>query len=78
MLDAEGVLVLPATMYRSEISDAVPMDHFRVGIGRAGLEEGVAAFDRFLRTRNDGRGAARLMSLPGRPPRLTARGRHRT
>ena len=52
LLDAEGVLVLPATMYRSEISDAVPMDHFRVGIGRAGLEEGVAAFDRFLRTRH--------------------------
>jgi aspartate/methionine/tyrosine aminotransferase len=49
LLDAEGVLVLPAGMYESEITDAVPLDHFRVGIGRRGLEEGVAAFDRFLR-----------------------------
>jgi aspartate/methionine/tyrosine aminotransferase len=51
LLDAEGVLVLPASMYASEIAD-VPMDHFRVGIGRLGLEEGIAAFDRFLRTQN--------------------------
>ena len=51
LLDAEGVLVLPASMYYSEIADA-PTDHFRVGIGRLGLEEGVAAFDRFLRTQN--------------------------
>ncbi len=51
LLDAEGVLVLPASMYSSEIAD-VPTDHFRVGIGRLGLEEGVAAFDRFLRTQN--------------------------
>jgi aspartate/methionine/tyrosine aminotransferase len=52
LLHAEGVLVLPASMYESEITDAVPVDHFRVGIGRSGLEEGVAAFDRFLRTRH--------------------------
>ena len=51
LLDAEGVLVLPASMYYSEIVD-VPRDHFRVGIGRLGLDEGVAAFDRFLRARN--------------------------
>jgi aspartate/methionine/tyrosine aminotransferase len=51
LLHAEGVLVLPASMYASEITDAVPIDHFRVGIGRIGLEEGVAAFDRFLRER---------------------------
>jgi aspartate/methionine/tyrosine aminotransferase len=51
LLDTEGVLVLPASMYYSEIADA-PTDHFRVGIGRLGLEEGVAAFDRFLRAQN--------------------------
>jgi len=50
LLHAEGVLVLPASMYESEIAD-VPRDHFRVGIGRLGLEEGVAAFERFLRGR---------------------------
>ena len=49
LLVAEGVLVLPASMYASEITEAVPDDHFRVGIGRLGLDEGVAAFDRFLR-----------------------------
>jgi aspartate/methionine/tyrosine aminotransferase len=47
LLHAEGVLVLPAGVYESELAD-VPKDHFRVGIGRLGLEEGVAAFDRFL------------------------------
>jgi aspartate/methionine/tyrosine aminotransferase len=51
LLDAEGVLVLPASMYYSEIAD-VPRDHFRVGIGRLGLDEGLEAFDHFLRTQN--------------------------
>ena len=51
LLDAEGVLVLPASMYYSEIADT-PRDHFRVGIGRTGLEEGLVAFDRFLRQQN--------------------------
>jgi aspartate/methionine/tyrosine aminotransferase len=51
LLDAEGVLVLPASMYFSEIA-ATPVDHFRVGIGRKGLEEGLVAFDRFLRAQN--------------------------
>jgi len=51
LLHAEGVLVLPASMYESEITGAVPPDHFRVGIGRLGLEQGVEAFDRFLRGR---------------------------
>lgn len=50
LLHAEGVLVLPAGVYESDLAD-VPRDHFRVGIGRLGLEEGVAAFDRFLHRR---------------------------
>ncbi len=50
LLDAEGVLVLPASMYASEIAD-VPKDHFRVGIGRRGLGDCLAAFDRFLERR---------------------------
>jgi aspartate/methionine/tyrosine aminotransferase len=48
LLMKEGVLVLPASIYYSEIVDA-PTDHFRVGLGRLGLEPGVEAFDRFLR-----------------------------
>ena len=51
LLEAEGVLLLPGDIYYSEIA-AAPADHFRVGIGRLGLEEGVAAFDRFLRAQN--------------------------
>ena len=51
LLDAEGVLVLPASMYASEIAE-IPADHFRVGIGRLGLEDGLAAFDRFLQRQN--------------------------
>ena len=51
LLEAEGVLVLPASMYYSEIA-AVPTDHFRVGIGRQGLEGGLAAFERFLQRQN--------------------------
>jgi aspartate/methionine/tyrosine aminotransferase len=43
-----GVVVLPASVYYSELAD-VPTDHFRIGLGRLGLEEGLAAFDRFLR-----------------------------
>ena len=48
LLEREGVLVLPASIYSSEIAD-VPADHFRVGLGRLGLEAGLEAFDRFLR-----------------------------
>ena len=44
----EGVVVLPASVYYSELAD-VPTDHFRVGLGRLGAEEGLEAFDRFLR-----------------------------
>ncbi len=44
----EGVVVLPASVYFSELAD-VPTDHFRVGLGRSGAEEGLEAFDRFLR-----------------------------
>ena len=51
LLDAEGILVLPASVYHSEIAET-PKDHFRVGIGRKGLDEGLVAFDRFLRSQN--------------------------
>jgi aspartate/methionine/tyrosine aminotransferase len=47
LLEKEGVLVLPASIYQSELAET-PTDHFRVGLGRLGLEEGLEAFDRFL------------------------------
>ena len=48
LLDAEGVLVLPASIYRSELAET-PTDRFRVGVGRIGADEGLHAFDRFMR-----------------------------
>lgn len=56
LLDEEGVLVLPASIYRSEIAET-PADRFRVGVGRLGLDEGLAAFERFMR-RHAGRPSA--------------------
>jgi aspartate/methionine/tyrosine aminotransferase len=48
LLQREGVVVLPASVYYSEIAEA-PTDHFRVGVGRLGAEESLEAFDRCLR-----------------------------
>lgn len=42
-----GVLFLPSTIYRSELG-ATPVDRFRLGFGRKGLDEGLAAFDACL------------------------------
>jgi aspartate/methionine/tyrosine aminotransferase len=50
LLEREGVVVLPASVYYSEIAE-VPTDHFRVGVGRLGAEESLEAFDRCLRER---------------------------
>ena len=47
LVDEAGVLLLPSSIYRSELG-AVPTDHFRIGFGRAGMEEGLAAFRGWL------------------------------
>jgi hypothetical protein len=36
------VLLLPSTIYRSEVGPSFP-DRFRLGYGRRGLDEGLAA-----------------------------------
>ena len=43
-----GVVLLPASMYRSALAP-VPADRFRIGVGRAGPEPALEAFDAFLR-----------------------------
>lgn len=48
LLREQGVLVLPASVYRSELGQ-VPPDRFRLGIGRRDAEAGFAAIDRHLR-----------------------------
>jgi len=47
LLEEEGVLLLPASIYRSELMPA-PSDRFRIGCGRLGLAEGLDAFRKFL------------------------------
>ncbi|SEK78812.1 Aspartate/methionine/tyrosine aminotransferase [Roseovarius nanhaiticus] len=50
LVEEAGVLVLPATIYRSELGET-PQDRFRIGFGRAGLDDGLAAFDEWLARR---------------------------
>jgi aspartate/methionine/tyrosine aminotransferase len=47
LMQEEGVLVLPASVYRSELGDT-PADRFRLGFGRAGMAAGLAALHRVL------------------------------
>ncbi|PJJ05717.1 aspartate/methionine/tyrosine aminotransferase [Streptomyces sp. 2333.5] len=43
-----GVLLLPASIYRSELTPT-PADRFRIGIGRRDPEQGLAAFAQWMR-----------------------------
>ena len=42
-----GVLLLPASVYRSELMDT-PSDRFRIGFGRRNVEAGLAVFREFI------------------------------
>jgi aspartate/methionine/tyrosine aminotransferase len=43
-VEDSGVLLLPSTIYRSDLSQT-PTDRFRLGYGRLGLDEGLAALE---------------------------------
>ena len=43
LVEEAGVFLLPASIYRSELTH-VPTDFFRIGFGRAALPEGIAAW----------------------------------
>lgn len=47
LVEKAGVLVLPSTIYSSELGET-PTDRFRIGFGRKGLDEGLAAMDAYL------------------------------
>jgi aspartate/methionine/tyrosine aminotransferase len=49
LVEAEGVLLLPADVYRSALGP-VPEDRFRIGVGRRNPEAGLEALTRFLRS----------------------------
>ncbi|KOT84724.1 aminotransferase [Streptomyces rimosus subsp. pseudoverticillatus] len=50
LVEEAGVLLLPASIYRSALTPT-PTDRFRIGIGRARPEEGLAALTQWMRTR---------------------------
>jgi aspartate/methionine/tyrosine aminotransferase len=47
LVEEAGVLILPSGIYRSELGPT-PTDRFRIGFGRNGLEQGLAAFRKHL------------------------------
>jgi aspartate/methionine/tyrosine aminotransferase len=47
LVETAGVLLLPPKIYRSELL-AAPQDRFRIGFGRKGIDEGLAAFRAYL------------------------------
>ena len=47
LVEEAGVLLLPSSIYRSELGP-VPQDRFRIGFGRSNMAEGLAAFRRWL------------------------------
>ncbi|WP_421850154.1 aminotransferase class I/II-fold pyridoxal phosphate-dependent enzyme [Novosphingobium sp.] len=47
LVEETGVLLLPSSIYRSELGP-VPQDHFRIGFGRSNLPEGLAVFRDWL------------------------------
>ncbi len=48
LVEEDGVLLLPASIYRSELIDSPPQ-RFRIGCGRRNIDEGLTAFRDFLR-----------------------------
>jgi aspartate/methionine/tyrosine aminotransferase len=48
LAEEAGVLLLPASIYRSELTPT-PADRFRIGIGRAHPEAGLAALTQWMR-----------------------------
>jgi aspartate/methionine/tyrosine aminotransferase len=47
LVEEAGVLVLPSSIYVSDLGP-VPQDRFRIGLGRRGLDEGIAAMDAYI------------------------------
>ncbi|MGB5066044.1 MAG: pyridoxal phosphate-dependent aminotransferase [Albidovulum sp.] len=51
LVEESGVLVLPSTIYTSQLGPT-PHDRFRIGFGRAGMDEGLAALEAFIMQNN--------------------------
>jgi aspartate/methionine/tyrosine aminotransferase len=51
LVEESGVLFLPSTIYASDLGET-PTDRLRLGFGRLGLDEGIAALDAHLARNN--------------------------
>ena len=51
MVEESGVLLLPSTIYRSELRET-PTDRFRIGFGRKNLDEGLAVMEEHISTKS--------------------------
>ncbi len=47
LVEEHGLLLLPASIYRSELM-VTPIDRFRIGFGRRNIEAGLNVFREFL------------------------------
>jgi len=63
LVEQAGVVLLPASIYASDLGP-VPVDRFRIGVGRADPEPALAAFSAFLAER-DGPGPAAAAPVQG-------------
>jgi len=52
LVEESGVLLLPSSIYWSELMDA-PTDRFRIGFGRANMDDGLGAFRDYLEKNHD-------------------------
>ena len=52
LVEEEGVLLLPASIYHSELM-TTPQDRFRIGFGRANIDEGLMAFRKFMNRKHN-------------------------
>ncbi len=52
LVEKSGVLLLPPKIYHSELMPT-PQDRFRIGFGRKGIDEGLAAFRAYLRSNQE-------------------------
>jgi len=63
LIEEHGIMLLPATVYRSEILDT-PMDRFRIGFGRRDFPAGLEAMQTALFGRRATAGRARQSASP--------------
>ena len=50
LVEDSGVLLLPGSVYSSTLNE-LPANHFRIGFGRRGIEEGIAVIEQHLKNR---------------------------